>query len=234
MKKLLLSCFFLVIVFFTEKTEAQTFTIPSDTVEMAVAGSAKLHNDITNISDTAISVIWQVVDHTMPADWGTNLGICDNISCYSNGNNRLLNGERNTTYTIEPGETANFYVMPELTDAAPGTHYIKIKMTNGDYSKDSWYVIHKYTTGVATVSQSDVNIVAYPNPATNELTVQHDGGMDVKRIDLYGLNGQRVAGYEVSGSKSKIDVSGVVPGLYVIQLIDKKGQIAGSRQIVRQ
>ncbi len=235
MKKLVLNSFLIAgVLFAANATAQQTFTLPADTVSMTMSGSEKMYNDITNIADSSIYVSWTVAEHDFPADWGKFLGICDNITCYTNIGNSLLRGDTQTTAEIVKGTTATFYVLPDLTDAASGTHYIKIRMMNGSYTKDSWYIVSKFSTGVVSVSRSDAKIITFPNPASTELTVVHDAKMGVKNIVVSGLNGQQVASHKASDRDTKIDVSGLVPGVYVIQLLNNEGRVAGSTQFVRK
>ncbi len=234
MKKLLLSSFLVAALINCGGAIAQSFTIPHDTTTVSMATYEKLHNDITNISDTAISLTWNVVSHDFPADWAETFAVCDNITCNTNTkNNLILGGKLYYMDVIEPGSIGSFYVLPDLTNASTGTHYVQIRMTNGSYSKDSWYIVSKFATGITSVSRSDAKVVVYPNPATDELTVVCDPEVNASQIVISGLNGQNVGNYTVTGSNAKVDVDNLAPGVYSIRLIGTKGHIIGATQFVR-
>jgi hypothetical protein len=77
------------------------------------------------------------------------------------------------------------------------------------------------TTAIKTSSNSQV--LAYPNPAGNKLTVQcQTGGTKLTLTDVLG---KTVYSTQVEESKHSIDVSGYPRGLYLLQIQDASGII---------
>jgi hypothetical protein len=60
----------------------------------------------------------------------------------------------------------------------------------------------------------------YPNPTSTELTVEHASGAEVVVYDVVGREVKRV---QIMRERETIDVSGLVSGVYVVQ-INKDGE----------
>lgn len=232
MNKLLL---FALLVLFSFRGIAQSFTIPHDTVTAVTSTSQNMYNNITNVSSAPISVSWRVTAHDFPADWQASFAVCDNKLCYYNVNGSLMSdfggGLPKTTNPIDPNQTANFYVLPDVTNANPGTHYVGIDMSDGLYSKVSWYIISKWATGVTTVNPAIDGFSAYPNPATGDITVFHLGNNTIKHVELYDLSGKKMAQYKAGENTTKIDLAALANGFYLIKLVDDKGHLVGSLKV---
>ena len=76
-----------------------------------------------------------------------------------------------------------------------------------------------YLLGPVSVSQNTnkVNIQAYPNPATDVLSISFEEELN-GTIELYNASGQVTAEQTANGKLVTIDVSGVSEGLYLIML----------------
>ncbi|MDY0349224.1 MAG: choice-of-anchor J domain-containing protein [Tenuifilaceae bacterium] len=65
----------------------------------------------------------------------------------------------------------------------------------------------------------EFNIIAYPNPFTNNLTIESDKG--IRRIVITNINGQVVIQKHINGEISKqINTQKLGSGLYLLQVID--------------
>ncbi|HEY1032105.1 MAG TPA: T9SS type A sorting domain-containing protein [Flavipsychrobacter sp.] len=228
------SLLIVIILLLALKGSAQSFTLPKDTVKAAISTSLSMYNNITNVSNKTISITWKVVDHDFPPDWQSTFAVCDNKLCYYNTDGNLMRpigGGVSKTYvtdTFGPGTWANFYVLPDVTNGAPGTHYVKIDMTEGIYTKSSWYIVTKWPTGVSTIAQNDNQFVAFPNPATKDVTILHDKSSNVQELEIYNITGQKIRTYKATGSATKVDLSNFSNGIYFIKLLDHTGQVAGT------
>ncbi len=218
---------------FSLTINSQTFTIPHDTIIATIETSDKLHNDMANIDSVSIKVVWKIVSHDFPSDWGSSLAICDNNVCYTNGGNFLLNGSAKTTGFINVGDTGIFYIWPDLTSASAGTHYLQVNMTHNSYSKDSWYIITKSTTGITTFKQSSALVSTFPNPTSDQLNVLFDESLGVKNIEISNMNGQLVYSNPIS-INSKIDVSQIPAGSYFVHLFNENRHIVGVSKFNKQ
>jgi predicted extracellular nuclease len=83
-------------------------------------------------------------------------------------------------------------------------------------------------TGIANAYQNQANI--YPNPATDELTVQYaDGGM----INIYNALGQLMHSKKLAAGVQVVNISNWAPGLYLVKLEDVSGNTC-IKQFIKQ
>ena len=59
----------------------------------------------------------------------------------------------------------------------------------------------------------------FPNPATNELTIKHNTNYNKETtIALYSVKGQKVLEQKSNGEETKLDISKLYSGLYILTL----------------
>jgi hypothetical protein len=225
MKKLLLISGFGLAAF---SSMAQSFTIPKDTINYTVYGEAKLYNNITNVSSSAIQVKWKVVNHNFPTDW-QNIQACDNNNCYAD----IVNGTEYTTADIDPSTNGNFYVLPNLNGTtSTGTYYLQIRMTHGTYSKDSWYFVNRFPTNVSN-HQLRNEISIFPNPAVNNISIKYNGSKSPAKIKIQNIIGQTTYETKPTGSTTILDLAGFKPGLYFLRVYDVNDQLIAVNRFER-
>jgi hypothetical protein len=108
---------------------------------------------------------------------------------------------------------------------------------NGEYIDDEYsawrisYFIGE-TVGIEKTPSPDL-VKAYPNPASNQLSVEYPASEGNLVIRLNDLSGKQIFESILSQSsgKSDFDVSGLTRGVYVLQMI-KNNQVLGSKKIV--
>lgn len=92
------------------------------------------------------------------------------------------------------------------------------------------YLIDDISVGAAlsTKSFSSKNLKMYPNPATNNLTI--DGINSIENIEVYNIIGQRVINLNPKSTSVTLNVSGLQKGIYVVKTtVD--GSVASSKFI---
>jgi photosystem II stability/assembly factor-like uncharacterized protein len=67
------------------------------------------------------------------------------------------------------------------------------------------------------------NIQLFPNPATNKISVVNKSSSQIKQYSLYNLHGQKVLCGRLADDI--IDVSGLTPGLYIIEFALEKNYV---------
>ncbi len=245
MKKILLVLLGVINIVCVEKAGAQSFTTQYDTINATYhADQLTMYNNITNISGSPIKIGWRVINHNFPASWTTKeaLGICDNVLCWQNDNNRLTGGDEFITNDIPAGNTEEqgmFYlVLVDINSAASGTYYMTIRLEDqsGGYQKDVSFIVNKWAAGVSNAAKADKNITLYPNPARNTVNLTFNPGAGVKTIALYNLIGKNVASYKVNNGSSKmaLDISAVPSGIYYVRLQNAEGAVIATRRFTRQ
>lgn len=211
-----------VILFTINLTLAQSFKLQNgqDTIRANVSGTKNLYNNVINISQTAVTVKWRVVTHDFPASWGEGFAICDNMSCYFNMNNSLLNGTQYTMMEIDTGKLGNFYILPDLTDAESGTHFITVNFSEGTTSINATWVVTKFNTGIFDIKEK-IRTIVYPNPATNSIIFRYETNKTFP-ITIYNYLGSQVSSFIHRGNETVISLDGLDSGVYFIEVRDEQ------------
>jgi hypothetical protein len=77
--------------------------------------------------------------------------------------------------------------------------------------------------GILDLQNGDVKI--YPNPSNGMLNIKIENNEEVKQIKIYDVVGQLVKTEAVTSELSKVDVSNLNNGIYVVQLADVNGKV---------
>ncbi len=107
---------------------------------------------------------------------------------------------------------------------ATGLNFYRLKMVDID-GKFTISKVVKFT-GVA-----NENIGVYPNPAKNILMINQPGGRSAK-VQLVNSVGMIIKTIQLSNPTSLIDISGLIPGVYLIQI--NQGEFVKSQFFVKQ
>ena len=93
-----------------------------------------------------------------------------------------------------------------------------ISVGDGPYSFGNFISTH--ISGIALPSLVSRNISVYPNPANNNITFEntHKG-----ILEFINLQGQQIKTIKVASNKINIDVSDLLPGMYVLKMITENG-----------
>ena len=94
-------------------------------------------------------------------------------------------------------------------------------LTNDGNGVDSGHVrVFDLSAILSTDANTFVQFYLYPNPATNQFTIQLDAASELERINIYNNLGQLVH----STSKMIVDTSAFSSGLYYVEVITNKGK----------
>lgn len=78
-----------------------------------------------------------------------------------------------------------------------------------------------FPTGQNELTISD--LVIYPNPSTNELTIEQNYIESYYRYEIYNLIGESLNFYDSFEKKTTIDVSNLDSGTYILKVVTSKG-----------
>lgn len=216
--------------FGSARVSAQSFTTPHDTITAVVNAEGKYYNKITNTTANPISIKWKIVADDFPTDWRDNFSTCDNKLCESGA--ILFDGLERTTDPIPAMSVGEFYVWPVFKTVSYGTHYVKINMNEGlGGSKESWYIFTKNGPSSVSTVTSGKDVILYPNPAANQVTVLHSERLDVKSVVLTNLSGQAVVSSPAVGVATKLDVAELPKGLYFVRLVNGEGAVVATAKL---
>lgn len=101
-----------------------------------------------------------------------------------------------------------------------------------DVSVDGTALPNGFTVDVASGIGDDIlanSVVVYPNPATNNVTVEVPESSQLSLIDM---NGRQIITKSNSGQKENFDVSSLESGIYFIQILHE-GNTATKRLLVK-
>ncbi len=224
--KITIICFFSVLQSF-----GQSFNVPHDTIYSYVRGSDNIHNDITSLSEDTIQIQWRVISHNFTTEWGENIGICDNNSCYTNTNNVLLDGNTFTTAKIKPFGFCNFYLLLGFFGVSSGTHFLTVEFKQDTTTTNATWVVRKIATNLNSQDLASSGISLYPNPAKNVLYISSNSSSS-KFVEIYNLSGQRIVKKNLIEQPSELSIGDLSPGLYFANFSDLEGNLLFSEKFV--
>jgi hypothetical protein len=105
-----------------------------------------------------------------------------------------------------------------------------ISSVNQDYNGVSRPQGNKYDIGAF---ESDVlttlenaskidKVLLYPNLVNNFLTIETPGLDIASKLYIYNLNGQELMSQQIDQTKMEIDLSNLLPGVYILRIIHDK------------
>lgn len=115
------------------------------------------------------------------------------------------------------GETSNTLSKYSFTDIQPanGENLYRLKMIDNDDT-------YAYSRIVSVIFESETLAMAYPNPAIDKLTITTGDWNKVDKVQILNLSGSVI--YE-SGNKAgpEINVSDLIPGSYILRVVNTSG-----------
>ncbi len=91
-------------------------------------------------------------------------------------------------------------------------------------------IVFNYPAGISEVFYMKDDIIAYPNPATEYLTVKSKSGNEAK-AQLFDISGRLVTSEELIYGSAKIDLSRFENGLYICKVIDENNKVVFTEKI---
>jgi hypothetical protein len=155
-------------------------------------------------------------------------------------------------YSLAPGDTSThnsprvdsldyaYFYTAYNPHGEQGTSFIKYTFFDNKNPLDAVSVIFKIISATVGIddytTQNEVVINAYPNPASSDITVEHDfihkETNDI-RIHLFDATGAVVKSVEVNpiDNKTKINLSGFASGVY-FYAVEKEGKIVATQKLI--
>lgn len=95
------------------------------------------------------------------------------------------------------------------------------------------YSLRGSDTDVSSGEIASYHLSIYPNPATQTITVEHDGG--IAEAEIRDLSGRLITELEGAGAELlTIDVNHIAPGIYLLTVEDRDGKRYTDRMIILQ
>ncbi len=155
----------------------------------------------------------------------TNVGlqVCYGVNCYvAGGTNSAIQiiGGGNS---VAPGAIdSTFKVAPFSSSWNPGdscTWRVTVYKNTDATDSSSTIITFIYgTNSIEEITSNDVSFSTYPNPATENLTIDYsiESHFNKARLDVYDMLGQKVDSYKINDTKGKLelDLSHLHSGVY--------------------
>lgn len=120
-----------------------------------------------------------------------------------------------------------------------GTYFARVYGYNGANSSTSCYTL-RIAPGTATREAEVVPVVSskqlltvYPNPAQHTLNINLTGYEGVSSISLVDVNGKQVAASRTAQVNTKMDISKLAKGIYLVKVITAGGEVLNAK-VVKQ
>ena len=108
--------------------------------------------------------------------------------------------------------TNPFYIVPD------NGHYSVVVTGPNGCTDSASYSINNIS--VASVSKEN-HARIYPNPVTDILYIEASG---MALVNVKGLDGRILLQHRLSGKQDKIDISGLIPGIYLVEIAGHSGE----------
>lgn len=114
-------------------------------------------------------------------------------------------------------------------DKAPfaGFNFYRLKQVNTDGQAKNSGIIN------INVIKNGADLLLYPNPASSNISIEYADGFENKRIDIINVLGVKVTDktimHQETNRKINFDISHLSPGIYVLKLTGKPGEITFSK-----
>ena len=87
--------------------------------------------------------------------------------------------------------------------------------------------------GIETPVKKAEDIQIYPNPVEHEFTIKQYGFVQTLQLRIYNLQGALLQESQSQSHKSTIDVSQLKSGLYLLHVLNEKGQLIKEQKLVK-
>lgn len=177
--------------------------------------------------DTAVASIQFITDgvsakgiYNIDAVFTTPIAIPANMSFYAGIT--IPNGDNGDTLAIMT-TTMPGYVFADAT-----THAGVLTSTNtfdgfGNYDVDVANAIFPNVTLVASLNENAVSAKVYPNPASDDLTIELN--TNATSVSIIGMDGKVISTESVNANSVTVNVSALVAGVYVYEIVADNGEV---------
>jgi hypothetical protein len=87
------------------------------------------------------------------------------------------------------------------------------------------------TTGIPQYGNVDYHVLVYPNPATDVVMLRCDRE-DIAEVYLYNVLGRQVRRVRLDASQGEIELNGIAPGTYLLQVVMRNGDVIREKLII--
>ncbi len=210
----------------------------------------ELYNHLTNITDQPIIYSWQILPEEthIPEGW-TLYGFCDNFLCRSPFENWVIGFEQTSTELLPGTEVDRTFkaLICAPSDAPNGQAIVRVRVrvtnvggedvTDGQVDTAT-YIFTKDCewTSVNELGMNDTRVSVYPNPATDQLNVYTESSLKAGQLVIFDIIGRQQSSQPIDAHSqlTKVDISSLVPGIYMLRLQDETGNVLTTRKFLKK
>lgn len=133
--------------------------------------------------------------------------------------------------TVPPGEHADILVFFSPDEAREYNAYLVIHSNAEQCGVCGIWLYGEAIPDETSVYEVDTTVDIFPNPASGFITIK--SGAIFESIRLIDMLGKTVYGADFSGYHHTIDVTGIHPGLYFLQIVSRSETVTYRVQVVR-
>jgi hypothetical protein len=167
------------------------------------SGMNKLHVDILPTTETSVRITTISAGHELPTSVGT----------------------------LIPNVWNSFDILLSTFTGVVNSSIIQFKLDGGTgktFYMDNLYFFNDTATGLNDIRNAG-EISCYPNPASNQLTV--NANSEISQVVVRNLLGQTVKTSQVNGLEKSIDLEGVAAGNYLVTIKLANGQLSTQKMV---
>jgi hypothetical protein len=154
-------------------------------------------------------------------------------------NSKLGMGECGSSISSKKAKYMDRYYRMELTTPGyvAGNFWWYYKQDCVPNTKPLWDTLNSivcdvYTNKIDYPAPSNVSLLVYPNPASDEITIETQQEINEGTLIISNINGQELMEQTINESKTQIDISNLESGIYYIKLIIDESFIV--REIIKE
>lgn len=122
------------------------------------------------------------------------------------------------------GNNYGFEILQQ-NEATPYQSLIFGSSSNADSTiRPKLEICYTTTTSISSVSNPNLDIIVYPNPATDEVVFKTSSSESVKNyhVEMYNVLGQEVRNFQLYPYQLTINTSDLARGMYLYRIVDNK------------
>lgn len=169
-------------------------------------------------------------------------GAPENLTSIVNGTSITLiwTGEDNVDYYIVEYGLAGEQAQTETTTRntisfnyeQPGSYYWRVKSVCPFGESNFVNGENVEIVGIEEIGGIQ-QIGIYPNPASESVTIQCEGQIDIEQINVFDVNGRMVMSESATGQIHRLDISNLQQGIYFVKVQTSDGYMTNKKLIVQ-
>lgn len=158
------------------------------------------------------------------------------IGAFTAGTGSRVSGQRITHSTPSTSGNWSFTWTSPSTDLGKVTFYAAVNAANGngDAFDNADQVVTATTSSpsLSVLEANRLNFDMYPNPASENITIQLPSGSDKASVQFYDYVGRLALSKNITNMNTKVDVNTLSRGVYIIKVVsDSK---IGSQKFIKK